>query len=497
MAAFLVRTLGLTDDGGRDWFTDDNGKTFEADINKLAASGITSGCNPPANTKFCPEKTVTRGVMAAFLARAFGLSGSAGDRFVDDNDSVFQADIEAIAAAGITTGCNPPINNRFCPNSAVRRDAMASFLGRASGLTPTVPPPRIDLGHVDVTVNPWDDLGAKVNEHGEGTVFLVHGEHRAEIYPKDNQAFIAGDDAVMNGEGWRRLAFGGHASNVTVSGFEVKNYNNPLQWGAIHGEGPGWVVEHNEVHHNNGVGIMAVNDSPVIRNNYIHHNNQLGFGATTTHNGLIENNEVSYNNYNAEHDWGWEAGGSKFSLNEGLVVRGNYVHNNHGPGLWTDGSNYNTLYEGNTVVDNYAAGIFHEISYDAVIRNNTVRGNGFGDPHWLWAGGITISSSRNVEVYGNHVEGNFNGITAVQQNRGSGNRGDFKVENIYFHDNFVKNSGGTGIATDTGDGSIWSSNNRFENNHYAGSIQWHWSGGTHSWSGWQGNGHDTGGSYTP
>ena len=55
MAAFLVRLLGLTDRGSTD-FVDDDGSTFEADIEKLAAAGITRGCNPPANTKFCPER---------------------------------------------------------------------------------------------------------------------------------------------------------------------------------------------------------------------------------------------------------------------------------------------------------------------------------------------------------------------------------------------------------------------------------------------------------
>jgi hypothetical protein len=39
-------------------------------IEALAASGITSGCG---GGNFCPNGTVTRGEMAAFLARAFGL----------------------------------------------------------------------------------------------------------------------------------------------------------------------------------------------------------------------------------------------------------------------------------------------------------------------------------------------------------------------------------------------------------------------------------------
>jgi hypothetical protein len=72
MAAFLVRALGLTDDGGGNTFTDDDGSVFEEDIARLAASGITRGCNPPDNTKFCPGDKVTREQMAAFLRRALG-----------------------------------------------------------------------------------------------------------------------------------------------------------------------------------------------------------------------------------------------------------------------------------------------------------------------------------------------------------------------------------------------------------------------------------------
>ena len=43
---------------------------FEADIEWLAAVGITFGCNPPENTLYCPTHSVTRGQMAAFLHRA-------------------------------------------------------------------------------------------------------------------------------------------------------------------------------------------------------------------------------------------------------------------------------------------------------------------------------------------------------------------------------------------------------------------------------------------
>lgn len=140
MAAFLVRALGYTDDGGGDKFTDDNESVFEGDIDRLATAGVTYGCNPPANTEFCPDSYVTRGQMAAFLVRAMGYGDDGGgDRFIDDNESVFEGDIERLATAGVTLGCNPPTNDRFCPDDPVLRDQMASFLARALDLDPITP----------------------------------------------------------------------------------------------------------------------------------------------------------------------------------------------------------------------------------------------------------------------------------------------------------------------------------------------------------------------
>jgi hypothetical protein len=111
------------------------GNTFAADIIWLADNGITKGCNPPTNDRFCPESNVTRGQMAAFLARALDLTDDGGgNTFTDDDGSVFEADIAKLAAAGITKGCNPPTNDRFCPESNVTRGQMAAFLRRAAAL---------------------------------------------------------------------------------------------------------------------------------------------------------------------------------------------------------------------------------------------------------------------------------------------------------------------------------------------------------------------------
>ncbi len=142
MAAFLRRAIGPPD-AAVDFFNDDNGSPFEADINAIAQAGITNGCNPPQGDEFCPNRTLRRDEMAAFLRRAIGLPDAAKDFFNDDNGSPFEADINAIAEAGITTGCRI---DEYCPNSTLRRDEMASFLARAFDLTQMTPPTRPALG---------------------------------------------------------------------------------------------------------------------------------------------------------------------------------------------------------------------------------------------------------------------------------------------------------------------------------------------------------------
>ncbi len=110
-------------------FKDDDGSVFEADIEWIAAQGITLGCNPPANDRYCPEDAVTRGQMAAFLDRALDLATTEVDFFTDDDGTAFEASINRIAAAGITRGCQD--GTRFCPDQSITREQMAAFLHRS------------------------------------------------------------------------------------------------------------------------------------------------------------------------------------------------------------------------------------------------------------------------------------------------------------------------------------------------------------------------------
>ena len=133
MASFLARMFDLpaTD---VDFFSDDDGTTHEVDINRLAAADITAGC---AAQRFCPNDEMRRDEMASFLVRAIPLTVGAGrDYFYDDNDNDHEGDIDRAAAAGITTGC---ATWRYCPDGSVTRGQMAAYLHRV--VMPLTPPP--------------------------------------------------------------------------------------------------------------------------------------------------------------------------------------------------------------------------------------------------------------------------------------------------------------------------------------------------------------------
>ena len=139
MAAFLYRALALTPAEITNAFTDDDDSPFEAEIDALAEAGIATGCG---NGRFCPTQLVTRAEMATFLVRAFAGEGPfdpAPDAFDDDDGSVHEPDINRLAAMGVTKGCG---EGRYCPFGAVARAEMASFITRALGLDPIVPPVR-------------------------------------------------------------------------------------------------------------------------------------------------------------------------------------------------------------------------------------------------------------------------------------------------------------------------------------------------------------------
>ncbi|MGI8514158.1 MAG: glycoside hydrolase family 26 protein [Acidimicrobiia bacterium] len=128
MATFLSRARGLPPPTA-DYFADDAGSPYESSDNQVKEAGISNGCSA---TAFCPNAPTTREQMASFLVRALQLPASTFDYFGDDEGSIHEADINALAQAGITSGCTA---TTYCPGASVTREQMAAFLHRA--LAPT------------------------------------------------------------------------------------------------------------------------------------------------------------------------------------------------------------------------------------------------------------------------------------------------------------------------------------------------------------------------
>ena len=113
-------------------FSDDDGSVHEANIEVMAELGITLGCNPPDNDRYCPKKVVKRSQMMAFLARALGEedgSDATTSRFSDvPDDAWYLSSLERLADLGVV---EPYEDGTFRPSEPVTRLDMAVFMSRA------------------------------------------------------------------------------------------------------------------------------------------------------------------------------------------------------------------------------------------------------------------------------------------------------------------------------------------------------------------------------
>ena len=134
MAVWLVRVLDEEPaESGETRFADvDAGVWWAPYLETLADLGVTAGC-ATGPLRFCPQEAVTRAQMASFLVRAFDLDEAPTAGFVDTAGNTHEANIDALAGGRVTAGCaTRPL--RYCPAKAVTRAQMATFLARATGL---------------------------------------------------------------------------------------------------------------------------------------------------------------------------------------------------------------------------------------------------------------------------------------------------------------------------------------------------------------------------
>jgi hypothetical protein len=325
MAAFLVRALDLRENSSPRFDDVSSSHTFAGDIGRLATSGITTGCG---SNRFCPDQTITRGQMAAFLVRALDLRENSSPRFDDVSSAhTFAEDIGRLATSGVTTGCGP---DRFCPDRTVTRGQMAAFLRRALGPDDEVKVPETAIAPSDwdrslIGVRSWYEANtgprdldeSKLRVH-EGRLNLTTNGMTLENVRVNGPLHVVGDDITVR--------------NVVVNGsLELRHSNGALVEDVIvrssgiypvrASDATNWVLQYAEVDGrrsptNNG-GLYGGNGK--IRYSEFH---------SHTDSAKVGSNSVwEYNWLHTNSTWGTDAhvDGLQSMGASNVVVRGNYI----------------------------------------------------------------------------------------------------------------------------------------------------------------------------
>ncbi|WP_375256770.1 right-handed parallel beta-helix repeat-containing protein [Streptomyces sp. MNP-20] len=307
---------------------------------------------------------------------------------------------------------------------------------------PAAGPAKAPAGAVTVDPAVVGDLAAKTKSNPAHTTFWLRpGRHRlerdryAQVMTKEGNRYLGAPGAVLDGRKVNQYAFSGKARDVTIRHLTVEHFVAPNNEGVVnHDMADGWVIEHAKIQYNSGAGLMA-GARQRVRASCLRGNGQYGMNAYKTGDSIkhlvVEGNEVVGNNTD---DWERRkpgcgcTGGIKFWAVNGADIRGNWVHDNRGAGLWADNNNNDFRIENNVLEANDGAALMYETSYNAVIRNNTIRRNNwvegrkyaqrdddfpYATIYVSEAGGEPRIRARTnkIEIYRNVLENNWSGIT--------------------------------------------------------------------------------------
>jgi hypothetical protein len=333
-----------------------------------------------------------------------------------------------LADEPVTTTTAPTTTSPRNPNGAPSAPP-AAICGNHSVLDGPASPPA---GAVVVAAG--DNHGASWSPHT--TYWFAAGVHTLgsgqydQIIPADGDTFLGAPGAVIDGQGKNDFAFTQHASGVTIAHLTIRNFVSPQDQGVVnHDSANGWTITNNTIVDNSGAALMA-GASNTLRDNCIDSNGQYGINGYQTGNGItalvIDHNEIAHNNTD-----NWEnrrpgcgcTGGLKLWAVRGATITDNYVHDNHGVGIWADTNDVAIEIGGNYIAGNDAEGIMYEASYNGFIHDNTLVNNA-----WVYGpknpgfptGAIYISESggdarvgakySTFEISGNVLSNNWSGV---------------------------------------------------------------------------------------
>ena len=102
-------------------------------VERLADLEVTVGCTQDP-LRFCPDVNLTRAQVASWVARAFDLESAESQGFADAVGSVHEANINAVVAAGVMSGCSTDPKN-FCLDDTVTKGEMARYVYAARNVS--------------------------------------------------------------------------------------------------------------------------------------------------------------------------------------------------------------------------------------------------------------------------------------------------------------------------------------------------------------------------
>jgi parallel beta-helix repeat protein len=298
--------------------------------------------------------------------------------------------------------------------------------------------------------------------------YLLPGTHTGGFQADSGDAFVGGFShgvaSVLSGNystGGQAIDSNSSAGNqpgVTIEYLTIEEFQPAANAAAVNQEAnTGWRIEHNTITRNvPGAGVIT-GTSNVLEGNCLTLNGQYGFQAVDTdgfgrdpltggpYNVTITGNEISYNDTcdfsglltNPRIGWSHhdpvppgyrdshcgqvvpdgDQGGFKLWRTNGVSVRGNYIHDNWGPGAWVDTDNANTTISGNTITRNEDEAIVEEISYNFAITGNYLAANG-------WTGGLGNSGFPTAAIYISESgsDTTFGGVPACREAACAGQR---------------------------------------------------------------------------
>jgi len=188
-------------------FTDvPDSNPFHDDISWLKSAGVTSGCNPPVNDEFCPTDNVSRQQMAAFMHR-FAKYIGAEDGIPDEADTV-----DGFHAADLAS------------RAAFAVDQIGGVVADAA-LDATIDAPArgtlVMNGSVDVSLFTTDEADTVICELLVDSVFVTGTSMFTSVGNNDGGVIADSEESICSTTGALVVDAGSHTVTFDISSVET------------------------------------------------------------------------------------------------------------------------------------------------------------------------------------------------------------------------------------------------------------------------------------